>query len=179
MLILFDEKPCFSSGLWSSRGHYKVDVKGHNDFSLFFRSSPFTFRNENFSWKTRVIWASDLRLLQRVSNFSASLQKWSVIRTTFQVLVWPAVVYANKSHNSFLCCFASYLATLVEGWNNFRPTSLLNCRSLFLMIYMFIHVKIQTEEWFCRGFDCQIPTAKDWKDTEPGYISETIRNILK
>ena len=48
------------------------------------------------------------------------------------------------------------------------------------MIYMFIHVNIQTGGWFCRGFDCQIPTAKNWKDTEPEYnISETIGNIVK
>ena len=57
----------------------------------------------------------------------------------------------NKSHNSFLYCFASYSATLVEGWNNFRRTSLLNCRSLFLRIYMFIHVNIQTGGGFAEG----------------------------
>ena len=50
----------------------------------------------------------------------------------------------NKSPNSFLRCFASYLATLVEAdWNNFRPTSLLNCQSLFLIIYMFLLVNIK------------------------------------
>ena len=31
----------------------------------------------------------------------------------------------NKSPNTFLCCFASYSATLTEGWNNFGSTSLL------------------------------------------------------
>ena len=96
------------------------------------------------------------------------------------VIIIMMMIRINKSHNSFLCCFASYSATLAEGWNNFRPTSLLNCRSLSLIIYMFIHVNIQTGGWFCRGCDCQIPTAKDWKDTEPKYnISETIRNIVK
>ena len=58
------------------------------------------------------------------------------------------MIVMNKSHNSFLCCFASYLATLVEGLEQFSTNF---CRSLFLKIYMFIHVKIQTEGGFGEG----------------------------
>ena len=35
------------------------------------------------------------------------------------------IIGINKTLDSFLCCFASYSATLMEGWNNFGSTSLL------------------------------------------------------
>ena len=34
------------------------------------------------------------------------------------------LIGVDKSPNYLLCCFASYSATLMEGWNNFGPTPL-------------------------------------------------------
>ena len=55
--------------------------------------------------------------------------------TVMVVVMMMIITGINKSPNS-LCCFASYSATLTEGWNNF-------CRSLFLIVYMFLRVNIQ------------------------------------
>ena len=56
--------------------------------------------------------------------------------TVMVIVMMMIIIGINKSPNSFLCCFASYSATLTEGWNNF-------CRSLFLIIYMFLRANIQ------------------------------------
>ena len=91
--------------------------------------------------RSKVIWVSNLRLLQSASNFGASLQqKWSVILTSFRVLVCPAMVtlhakvndsYGNKiilgitksSICLLYCSLASYSATCPVGmvdqfWTN-------------------------------------------------------------
>ena len=131
MFILFNQKACFSSGFWSSRGQSKVDLKGNNDFSSFFRNNQLSFGNKNFAWKTSKANLSEWSQTP-VKSFE-SLQIWSVIRTTFQGLVCPAVVenrwltilYAkvNDSYrdNVMTCVTCCNLPPGVDGfkWDKF------------------------------------------------------------
>ena len=87
------------------------------------------------------------------------------------------IIGINNLQFVLLCCFASYSATMMEGWNNVGPTPLL--LSVFFPYNLHFpsckHSNRGEGVCCCRGCDCQIPTEKGLKVTEPECISESIR----
>ena len=79
------------------------------------------------------------------------------------IIIIIMIIGKNKSPNFFY----AVLQLIQLPWctvGTILDQLLFFCGSFFLIIYLFLHVSIQTDGWCCRGCDCQIlPPAKDWK----------------